>query len=267
MDGFPFAVERPILSPDLAHHFASVPGVALDELDAFALLNRVDTKFVLTEAQAAHVFARVGNRYRVLEVNGLRSGHYRTLYFDTPSLDMYRAHHNGVRDRFKVRQRAYVDSGTTFFEIKRKTNRERTVKQRIVIPALNSRIAGSMGDFLRTHTPYDPELLHPGVSNEFLRVSLVGVDDIERLTLDLCLTVALDGARLSLPGLVVAEVKQPKFSTNSPFVQQVRALRIEPMAFSKYCHAIAALRSDARRNRFKERMFHLDRLMARGGSS
>ncbi len=48
---------------------------------------------------------------------------YTTLYFDTPARDCYRDHHNGRMHRRKYRMRDYSSNGTTFFEVKTKTNK------------------------------------------------------------------------------------------------------------------------------------------------
>ena len=84
--------------------------ITLKEMDAVALLNRIDTKFVLTNRQLLDALAAVQQDYRVLSVNGQRLNHYRTLYFDTPDFDLYRLHVNGRADRYKVRTREYTDS-------------------------------------------------------------------------------------------------------------------------------------------------------------
>lgn len=266
MDKFPSIDERPVLAPVFIRLFNRLPSFPLSELEAYALLSRFDTKFMLTEPQTERIFEEIGPRYRILEVKGFRSGHYRTIYFDTPDLQMFKTHHNGRRPRYKVRQRSYIDSGVAFFEIKQKTSMNRTVKLRMQIPELVAVLEGPVASFVRDNTPYDPATLVPNMENDFLRVSLMGIDNVERLTIDFSVALALGDKWTRVPGLVVAELKQPKYSASSPFIQQVRKLHIPPMSFSKYCHAVALLKDDMRRNHFKERMLYLDRLLARGGS-
>ena len=236
--------------------------VILDEMENVALLNRVDTKFLLSEADLVTILGRVNSYYRVLTINGVRAGHYASLYFDTPDYRMYLDHHNGLRDRFKVRVRQYVDSGVAFLEVKRKTNRERTLKTRIPVrPDLMS-LLGAEGGFVESETPYRAHMLHPGLSNSFARTTLVGRELSERVTLDFGLRLALGDAEVLLPGLVIAEVKQPKFTTDSPFVRGLRALHIEPRSFSKYCMGLVLLEPHLKSNTFKVHRLFLEQLLA-----
>src|SRR4029079_15120807 len=59
--------------------------ISLEEMDAVALLDRVDLKFLLTPKQLMAVLAPLAQVYRVLSVNTVRLNRYRTLYFDTPN--------------------------------------------------------------------------------------------------------------------------------------------------------------------------------------
>ena len=56
----------------------------------------------------------------ILEIEGHRIFTYDNNYFDTKDLQFYFNHHNGYVHRIKVRSRKYVETNTSFFEIKRK---------------------------------------------------------------------------------------------------------------------------------------------------
>ena len=105
--------------------------ICLSQMKKFALLNRTDTKYVMSVGQLHNALANLSEHYRVLEINRLRMHHYRTLYFDTQDFALYQRHHSGGRNRYKVRSREYVDSGLSFLEIKLKTNKDRTIKSRL----------------------------------------------------------------------------------------------------------------------------------------
>ncbi len=118
--------------------------ISLKEMDAVALLNRTDTKFVLSTDQLLQALAALQHDYRILSVAGQRLNHYRTLYFDTPNFDLYNLHVNERSDRYKVRSREYTDSRRSFLEVKHKTNKGRTIKERISTqPAGSPNDAGS----------------------------------------------------------------------------------------------------------------------------
>lgn len=253
--------QRPTLNPLLQATFNQLQPIQLHEVKAAALYDRIDTKYLLTEMQVLEIFNHLLDRYKVLEVEGYRENHYRTLYFDTPALNMYIDHHNGVRDRFKVRIRSYMDSGISFLEVKRKTSRGRTVKARIPIEAALPLDARALA-FLSTHCPYDPAELIPCIYNDFVRVTLVGIEHIERLTLDFALTLGNEHELIELPGLVVFEVKQKKFTAQAGIFRQLHALHLRPASFSKYTFATAQFTRNIKRNRFKERHLHVARVLA-----
>lgn len=255
--------ERPVMNPALQAIFNQLPPTYLHEVQIAALQDRIDTKYLLTEAQALTIFDRLTDRYKVLEVEGYRGGHYRTLYFDTPAFSMFYAHHTGLRPRHKVRIRSYVDSRISFLEVKRKTNRNRTVKSRIPIeaaPTFDARAAA----FLATQCPYNPADLIPRIYNEFLRVTLVGVQHLERLTLDFCISLGFDDVRFDLPGLVVVEVKQLKYSAQTGIFHQLHEQHLLPTSFSKYIFASTQLMPIVKHNRFKERHRRVEAVLAAG---
>lgn len=235
--------------------------ITLDDIENVALLNRVDTKYLMTETHLLAVLAEIGDRYDVLVVNDHRMGRYTTQYFDTAGLSMYFDHHNGRRDRYKVRVRSYEHSGIAFLEVKRKTCRERTVKARMPI-AFGSQLPSSNAEqFIGSHAPYPLPMLQRSLWNNFRRISLVSKHSLERLTIDVDLHFGCETGERTLPGLVIAELKQPKFSAQSHIAQQMRQLQIAPAGFSKYCIGIALLHPAIKRNRFKELFMRLDRLL------
>jgi hypothetical protein len=254
------AARTAALSPAIEAAVGALAPLSLQELKRYALLNRTDTKYLLTERQALEILDAVRPDYRALEVDGLRAGHYYTKYFDTPDLRMYLDHHNGHRDRYKVRVRTYLDSGVCFLEVKRKNNHERTSKQRLPV-TVGSGLVGASADFVRAHTPYDSDALIESVTTEFLRVTLGGVNALERLTIDFGFCFQWRGLRGRLPGLVIVEVKQPRYSTQSSFMQQLIARHVESSSFSKYCVGLVVLDPTLRYNQFKPLLFHLRRLL------
>jgi hypothetical protein len=114
--------------PQLLQRFNSI---SLQEMDGVRLMNRTDTKFMISREQLEQLLSGLNTNYRVLEVEGILINRYKTLYFDTPDFLCYRQHHSGKRNRFKVRKREYVESHISYLEYKEKTNKGRTIKSRI----------------------------------------------------------------------------------------------------------------------------------------
>jgi hypothetical protein len=197
----------------------------------------------------------------VLDIDGIRLNRYQTLYFDTHTFALYRQHHNGLRARYKVRVREYVDSDLAFWEVKRKTNRERTVKLRKQTEEPKSNFDVPPEEFVDKHTPFDAGELEPKLWNEFLRITLVSKYQAERLTFDLNLEFGWEDRYVPLPGIVIAEIKQDHFSRQSDFIQQMRSQRIRPTRFSKYCAGVYMLYDGVKVNNFKPRIRLVKKLM------
>jgi hypothetical protein len=238
--------------------------IDLSEMDDVALLHRTDTKFLLAEEQVFQALARLTDHYRILETNGQRLQRYRTLYFDTPTLALYRQHHDGKRNRYKVRKRAYADSNLAFLEIKRKIDAQTTIKNRMPTRELSVEFAPDTVPFLRTHYPYHVEELEPKLLNTFQRLTLVGTHTLERLTVDVGLISLWNGAGVSLAGIAIAEVKQERYAMDSEFVQQMRALGVRATGLSKYCIGVSMLYPQVKHNRFNPQLRQIAKLLHQG---
>ena len=105
--------------------WSSLDPIGLDELDE--LQDRVDAKYVLPVTALPALLDRLD--HRVLEIDGRRVFGYRSTYFDTPELRLFRDHVQQRRRRYKCRTREY-DTGLRMFEVKLKGPRGRTVKYR-----------------------------------------------------------------------------------------------------------------------------------------
>ncbi|MBN1878004.1 MAG: polyphosphate polymerase domain-containing protein [Anaerolineae bacterium] len=235
--------------------------ISLAEMDDVALLRRVDTKYVMSEAQLYQALAHLTEEYNVLSIAGRRLHHYQTLYFDTPDFNLYRQHHDGWHNRYKVRFRAYVDSDLAFLEVKHKTNKNVTVKHRVQTSEITTRVDAYAGDFLQTCFPYQVEGLEPKLWNTFQRMTLVSKHTIERLTLDIALGFGYGDIHVTLPGVVIAEIKQEGFSLTSDFIGQMRTLGVRPMGFSKYCMGVSLLYDQVKSNNFKPQRLYINKIM------
>jgi hypothetical protein len=233
--------------------------ISLAELNRVALLDRVEVKYLLPMPVLNQVLVGMQPAYRALVVEGQQMNHYRTLYFDTPDLEMYRRHHMGARNRYKVRARQYVESRYTFLEVKHKTNKQHTVKSRLSTDALVTSMNRTSVAFLRDKCPYNGLELAPRLWNTYTRVTLVSKSHCERVTLDIALAFAWQGRRIALPNVVIAEVKRDGESIDSDFITLMRQMGVRKQGFSKYCVGISLLYPEVKQNRFRA----LHRLIAR----
>lgn len=236
--------------------------ISLSEMADVALLNRIDTKYVMSTHTLLTALSHLHTDYRVLVVDGERLNHYQTLYFDTADFDLYRRHHAGAADRYKVRSRAYVESDLFFMEVKHKTNKSRTIKERLQTEHMQTAVNRETAVFLQHHYPYEVAELLPALWNSFTRITLVSIHRPERLTLDFNLAFTRGRQQIALPGIAIAEVKQEKFSLQSDFIQQMRALGVQQTSFSKYCLGASALCPQLKQNNFKKNHLLVQKLMS-----
>jgi hypothetical protein len=259
-------LRRPVSRRSLAPLLRQMTPTTLEQLDAVSLLDRVDTKFVLPAECLRAILPSLARHYRVLEVSGHRLHRYRTLYFDTPDFELYRDHHAGKAVRHKVRSRAYIDTSLSFLEIKSKDALRRTVKHRLATSAFVTELTPAVSAFLESHVHLEARTLQPTVQNELLRVTLVGKEHPERLTLDLNIQFRYEGRTVVLPRLAIAELKQSDADHGSPFMQVMQDLRIHPVGISKYCVGVAMLVPGIERDAFESTLATIESVTRHAGA-
>ena len=235
----------------------SMPTITLDEMSAIKLMNRVDTKYVISEEYCMELLRRAVDKYSVQVIGDVRACRYSTLYYDTDDLEMYTVHQNRKLTRQKIRSRTYVESGITFIEVKNKTNKGRTKKKRIAIDeSYFARVSESpeAAAFLRERANYAPEAIKPALATIFDRITLVNHAHTERLTIDLNLAfrnMREEGAEpTGIERMVIVELKQDGLCY-SPMKQILLDLRVKKFKVSKYCLGMALSNDKIKRNRFK----------------
>ncbi|MCC6146039.1 MAG: polyphosphate polymerase domain-containing protein [Anaerolineaceae bacterium] len=237
--------------------------IGLRDIESVALLNRIDTKFVLSTSQLLAALERLKN-YRILAIGNRRIHHYRTLYYDTSRFDFYHDQVTGRADIFKVRSRDYTDTRSSFLEVKYKNHKERTDKSRLAIPYNWQGLDAEADKFLKGLISVDSRKLEPKLWNIFSRITLVSKTNAERLTIDVDLSFANDQGSLSLSNIAIAEVKQNQFSFASSFLAEMRYQGIRKTGFSKYCYGVAQLTPGVKKNTQKERILMVEKIRNRG---
>ena len=231
--------------------------ISLSEMDSVELLNRFDTKYVIHISRLIELLELIKNDYRILEVGGVRLSRYNNLYFDTPDYKFYFDHHNGKANRLKIRCRSYADSGVTFFEVKKKNNKDKTEKARVSTPAIDECISEFQGELIKgVDANIDTAQLKPMQRNDFYRMTLVNIKTMERATIDVDLAFCRNGSneKLEMPNLVIVEVKQDVHSGISPITRKLKAEKIYKTSISKYILGELLLNKTLKRNNFKAKL-------------
>jgi len=233
--------------------------IGLADLEKVALLDRMDSKYMFTFDKLPAILESLSKDYFILEVNNLRKFHYKSLYFDTDNFKLFDLHSCGKLNRYKVRLRNYVESGISFFEIKFKSNKGRTVKNRIKVND-SEKTGDDAALFLCSNTPFSFYDLKAKIWVNYVRITLVSKNYLERLTFDIDLTFKNESKEVIIPELVIAELKQSR-TGHSAFGDLMRESRIKKGSLSKYCFGIVSLIDDVRKNNFKEQILQINKLI------
>lgn len=238
--------------------------ITLKEMEGIRLMNRVDTKFLIREDLLPELLNQIKLVYRAQVVEGNQVCQYQTLYYDTVDAEMYHNHHNNKLTRQKVRARTYVESGISFLEVKRKSNKGRTTKVRISIPveAVNDikHNAAAM-EFLSQNSTIPGSEIIPQLANTFERITLVNNEKTERLTIDAHIQFKnlQTGIEKEASNLVVVELKQDGLCF-SLFRSLLTNYKILPKGFSKYALGSALTNPNLKINRFKNKLRYINKL-------
>jgi hypothetical protein len=228
--------------------------MSLDQVVAgWSLQDREDRKYVIPLVSLNAVIAAHRSSYGVLRMDRRSSFSYRTQYFDTPDGLSYQQHARGVRRRFKVRVRHYLDSDLHRLEVKTKGTGSRTVK--FALDGTCS-LTGSGLDFVwaslaQSYGPTYPArivgALQPGLTMTYRRTTLVSLHGGERVTVDTQLCVDHSGVRAwLLPALALVEVKatEPRCDTD----RWLLGAGCRPISFSKYVAGVEVTTGRSRRH-------------------
>ncbi len=244
----------------LSNILNSFDSVSLDEINEVKLMNRIDRKYWFHIEQLAELLVKVQPYYHVLQINGERIMEYQSSYFDTKNDSMYYHHHNQKLNRYKVRQRRYLVSGQSFFEIKFKTNKKRTIKDRIPTKINGTVLLEEESNFLDENSPFGDEKMQQSLQNRFWRITLIHKEKKDRCTIDMSPEFWNEKGKTSLDNLVIFELKRGKSLKGSPLVSILRELKIRQRGLSKYCTGRALLDKELKQNAFKPRLRFIDKI-------
>lgn len=250
--------------------------ISLAQMESVKLMNRIDTKYAVPMAVLPAILEAAQADYFAQEIDGKRIATYDTMYYDTESLDMYVRHHDRQLVRQKIRVRQYVDSHLTFLEIKRKNNKGRTKKKRIVVPGFDITAdtpsvlkhkkgedeAVTVESFIDAKSRYEWSEISPHLWTKFHRITLVNKAKTERLTIDMDLVWdnVVSGEAKTYPELVIIELKRDG-NVPSKMTHIMLDHRIHPLKISKYCIGTALTTPGIKKNRFKKKIRLIEKLL------
>jgi len=240
----------------------SLEPVDLDSLSSVRLMNRIETKYLFSATKLGDLINHLDGKYKVLEIDSLRSFPYLTTYMDTFDYLFYNQHIRGEYERHKIRYRKYEVTGISFLEVKKKTNKRRTIKWRIENNLLADSFDDQAGVFIEKHSNINSLQLKPVIENRFTRATFMSIETKERITIDYDISFRdlSSGRIIEIPFLAVAELKKESYSQFSNFTGIIKHFNIYPKRFSKYCVGSAILNDKLKRNILKQKLLLLNRI-------
>ncbi len=234
--------------------------ISLEETSSVKLMNRTDTKFIFHIDKLESILKKASKDYRILEVNNTKLASYNTIYFETDNFQMYNAHHQGKKNRYKIRKRKYVESQINFLEIKFKSNKGKTIKKRIKLNNFDEHFSKETEEFIIKNSPVNPNSLKAKLYIDFSRITLVSTEKKERITIDTGLIFNNNSEDAELKSLVIAEVKKEGFAGTTEFAKILKSEKIYSAKISKYCTGTILLNKNLKFNRFKPLFLNLNKI-------
>lgn len=239
---------------ELSNLFASS---SLTDLEKLCLLNRHDTKYMFNVKKLPVLLEMICEDYSILDIDGCREFSYQNVYFDTDDYKLYTNHHNGKLNRYKVRYRHYVETDDYYFEMKFKSNKRKTFKDRMKKCGFESKINGGADILLAQKAGIDSDLLSSKIRIEYTRMTFIHKRLPEKLTIDYNLVFSNDEKKISAKGLVIAEVKKDLSCSQTEFGKSAKEKGIYPFSISKYCLGALLCCDNIKYNRFKPKLLKI----------
>ena len=240
--------------PAVSEQLSRFNRITLAEIGNLQLANRFDSKFLFHRGDLDVLLRHFSSYTDLLEVNGETLQGYKNLYYDTADFQLYHAHHNGLRSRYKVRERTYLSSGDRFLEIKEKNNRNLTLKNRLPLASDEKYY-----DFLDDYLPVNFRPLLPSLRTEYGRISLLSQNRVERMTIDIGLTLTKPNGddAIILEHLGILELKAESQSYLPVIAKLKKQLELHQTPFSKYSIGCALQYPHLKQNLFKPTLARL----------
>ena len=239
--------------------------ITLTQLNAqAAFLDRIDTKFVVSEDELIFLIEELKKDFYVLDIDGKSVFEYDSIYMDTEDYLFYNQHQEeGIKTRTKVRTREYVDSGIAFFEYKQKQGKS-IRKFRYQFDLENHGKMDSESEkfyqglhmsFYNTKTP----TITPSSRTHYNRLTLCSKDNSERVTIDF--NIELENLRGSgkkkLENMVIIESKATSKDCLSHKIMAKHGIQ-QAHGCSKYCMSLLYTGVMRVRGKFEKTMAKAD---------
>ncbi len=243
---------------DICSVLAGFDAISLEESLDSALMNRVEQKFFFSKDILTNILEYLKRSMVVLEIGESRILKYSTKYLDTKNLQMYLDHHNRRPSRYKLRFRTYLSTNHSFFEVKQKTNKKRTIKNRIPVDSL-SQDQEMVKKYIAQFSPYASSDLLPSMEVRYERITLLDTNSGDRITIDSSLETEGNGNKKKFNNLCILELKQSRINRSSLVFEAMRKVNVRARRISKYCLGVTHC-YDVKNNLFRAKLKQIEHI-------
>ena len=244
---------------------ASFAAITLDGLNRkAAMMSRIDNKYIVKAENLIGIMSQLSETFDILEISNQRAFAYDTCYYDDVEYSTFYEHHQGRRQRMKVRVREYVGAGLCFLEVKVKGLRGMTEKHRMPYDTKNlhaltpDAVQFAQETYFRQYGVQLNFALRPSLDVHYKRMTLVARAGGERITLDTDLRFQSENrASVTGTGVFILETKSANGRGLADRILRERGER-PTNSCSKYCVGMAATGQVRRYNRFRPALRRLE---------
>ncbi|MFC2096589.1 VTC domain-containing protein, partial [Bacteroidota bacterium] len=146
-----------------------------------------------------------------------------------------------------------------FLEVKKKKNYTRTNKRRNQFE-FSSNLEKQHIKFIKDQIDLPKSGLNSNIWTLFDRITLVGKNHLERVTIDTNIRFKNKQGEVGLPEISIIEVKRDKTTDSSPFISILNNFKIKPFGISKYIMGNILLNPEIKHNRFNRKIRTINKL-------
>lgn len=254
---------------DLNTTLKSFNQITLTQLNSQAsFLNRIDTKYLLTESKFREILMDLEEDFFILEIKEKSIFEYESIYMDTCDYHFYYQHQNWEKNRTKVRTRNYLDSSIAFFEYKQK-QKWVTRKFRYKFDDLKDHWKMTKESTKFFEWAYQsfyseaPENIFPSLATKYNRITFCSKTNDERLTIDF--NIRLEDLRndwkaiIKLDNLVIVESKTMSKDWKSWYIMKKHNVK-KADSCSKYSLWLCYQKMIEDKSRFKTTMKKINKI-------
>jgi hypothetical protein len=200
-----------MLSGDILNAVEHIINATSADISSGNQATRTKIKYTSSAKKVGNILFSLGDRFRVLEVGGIRMCSYRTFYFDTRDCLFYNEYVKKAPIRHKIRIRHYSNLNKYYFEIKVKNfSTGEQVKHRLEIESFDKYITPETEELLNKLVGISFDKLVPTLESSFKRLILVDHKSNQRISIDMdpIFKNPRTNLEIGVPELVIIETQQ-----------------------------------------------------------